>query len=257
MFDRYVALWDLTPDGPPISTPRACLRITAMRSCSNAPRPAVRWSSCHATGGMTRPRGSRAMLSSNCVSCRNAAGADPPLYMVPRPGARGRVPWRSHCARRKGSARSVGRSPRESRPARGHPPRQYPGFRHTRLARHRPQRLAGGERGFDYANLFCNPRSSGSSRRMPISPDRFAARLQNVAQEAGLQRERLLQWILAWTGLSAAWSIGDAESPEIALSVGALAMAELDRGSRARPRSGRKLMLALSAPLTLTPTSSF
>jgi streptomycin 6-kinase len=86
-----------------------------------------------------------------------------------------------------------------------------------------------GERGFDYANLFCNPRSSGSSRRMPISPDRFAARLQNVAQEAGLQRERLLQWILAWTGLSAAWSIGDAESPEIALSVGALAMAELDR----------------------------
>jgi streptomycin 6-kinase len=40
-----------------------------------------------------------------------------------------------------------------------------------------------------------------------------------------------LQWIVAWTGLSAAWFIGDGQSAEaeVDLYVAELAAAELDR----------------------------
>ena len=64
-----------------------------------------------------------------------------------------------------------------------------------------PKRL-GGERGFDYANLFCNP-----DRATATVPGRVARRATLVAEAAGLERRRLLQWILAYSGLSAAWTL--------------------------------------------------
>ena len=66
-----------------------------------------------------------------------------------------------------------------------------------------PKRLIG-ERGFDYANIFCNP-----DRATATAPDRFQNCLRVVVEESGLERTRLLKWILAWTGLSAAWFIND------------------------------------------------
>jgi streptomycin 6-kinase len=53
--------------------------------------------------------------------------------------------------------------------------------------------------------------------------------LQTITDVAGLERQRLLQWIVAWTGLSAAWFISDNGSPETDLAIGALALAELGR----------------------------
>jgi streptomycin 6-kinase len=50
-----------------------------------------------------------------------------------------------------------------------------------------------------------------------------------IADAGRLERKRLLQWILAWAGLSAAWFIGDGASPHTALSVAELAAAELNR----------------------------
>jgi streptomycin 6-kinase len=50
-----------------------------------------------------------------------------------------------------------------------------------------------------------------------------------VTEAAGLERDRLLRWILAWTGLSAAWFLGDGASLAIALRIAELAAAELDR----------------------------
>jgi streptomycin 6-kinase len=54
-------------------------------------------------------------------------------------------------------------------------------------------------------------------------------RLEIVAGAAQLERRRLLQWILAWTGLSAAWYLSDGDPAEVDLQVAALAAAELDR----------------------------
>jgi len=86
-----------------------------------------------------------------------------------------------------------------------------------------PKRLAG-ERGFDHANLFCNP-----DRETATAPDRFARRVEVVSGAAGLEPRRLLRWVLAWAGLSAAWLLQDGAPPETALDVAGLAAAELGR----------------------------
>jgi len=48
-----------------------------------------------------------------------------------------------------------------------------------------------------------------------------------VAAESGLERRRLLQWALAWSGLSAAWLLADGAAPELQLSIASAAAAEL------------------------------
>jgi streptomycin 6-kinase len=90
-----------------------------------------------------------------------------------------------------------------------------------------PKRLHG-ERGFDYANIFTNPDLSDPSPPVAIRPERFASRLEIVAARAEMERRRLLQWIVAWTGLSAAWFLGDGDSAEIDLTVARFAVAALD-----------------------------
>ncbi|WP_370628309.1 aminoglycoside phosphotransferase family protein [Bordetella sp. BOR01] len=84
-----------------------------------------------------------------------------------------------------------------------------------------PKRLHG-ERGFDYANLFCNP-SPGAA----LAQGRFERRLDIVAGEAGLERHRLLQWILAWAGLSAIWRQQDGADAAGTLQVAERAAAAL------------------------------
>jgi streptomycin 6-kinase len=93
-----------------------------------------------------------------------------------------------------------------------------------------PKRLIG-DRTFDYLNLFCNPDFESAT-----DPDRFAHRLAIVAQAAHLDRKRLLQWLLAWCGLSAVWclndpdiDVNDPDRAQIDLTVAELAAAELDR----------------------------
>ncbi len=79
-----------------------------------------------------------------------------------------------------------------------------------------------GERGFDYANLFCNP-----DLETAVTPERFMRRVELVAEVAGLERERLLKWILAWAGLSATWHLEDGTSAEMALAIAEMAAAGL------------------------------
>jgi len=74
-----------------------------------------------------------------------------------------------------------------------------------------------GERGYDYANLFCNPDEATAA-----TPGRMARQLEIVAAAANSDRRRLLQWIVAWAGLSAMWM------PELDLSPrGRLRVAEI------------------------------
>jgi streptomycin 6-kinase len=79
-----------------------------------------------------------------------------------------------------------------------------------------------GERGFDFANIFCNP-----DLETATAPGRLARQASVVAEAAGLDRGRLLKWILAYAGLSAAWTLGDGEHPELALAVAEIAASEL------------------------------
>jgi len=86
-----------------------------------------------------------------------------------------------------------------------------------------------GERGFDYANLFCNPDLADPTIPVAIDPHCFERRVAMVSELAGLSRQRLVQWILAWSGLSAAWLIADNVSPTTSLRIAELASAELHR----------------------------
>jgi streptomycin 6-kinase len=78
-----------------------------------------------------------------------------------------------------------------------------------------------GERAFDYLNLFCNP--------WPVAktPGLLRRRLGIVASAADLNPDRLLMWVLAYAGLSAAWSIDDGGDPTNALEIAQIAAAEM------------------------------
>jgi streptomycin 6-kinase len=86
-----------------------------------------------------------------------------------------------------------------------------------------PKRLVG-ERGFDFANLLRNPDFETAT-----APGRLARQASVIAEAAGLERVRLLKWVLAFAGLSAAWILGDGENPELDLAVAEIAAAELAR----------------------------
>ena len=87
-----------------------------------------------------------------------------------------------------------------------------------------PKRLLG-ERAFDFANIFCNPDAA-----VALQPGRLCRQAHVVAQAAHLDRPRLLQWILAYAGLSAAWHLGDGSDPTLALGVAETALAEMEAG---------------------------
>jgi streptomycin 6-kinase len=79
-----------------------------------------------------------------------------------------------------------------------------------------------GERGYDFANIFCNPDAATAT-----APGRLARQANVVAAAAGIDRARLLTWVLAYAGLSASWSMEDGDDPALALTVADIAAAEL------------------------------
>lgn len=80
-----------------------------------------------------------------------------------------------------------------------------------------------GERGFDYANILCNPDLATAA-----APGRIARQAAVVAQAGRLEPVRTLQWLLAYAGLSAAWTLSDGNNPAAALQIAEIAATELD-----------------------------
>lgn len=86
-----------------------------------------------------------------------------------------------------------------------------------------PMRLYG-ERGFDFVNMMRNPDPHDD---VDLKRELFAGRVDLIVKAAGIERERLLQWTLAFACLSAAWIIGDGDAPDADLAVAEMALAEL------------------------------
>ncbi len=88
-----------------------------------------------------------------------------------------------------------------------------------------------GDRAFEYTILFCDPDLADPEPPVATVPGRFERRLEIVLAKSGLERERLLKWILAWCGLSTAWFLED-EDPlsQINLAVAERAIVALDAG---------------------------
>ncbi len=82
-----------------------------------------------------------------------------------------------------------------------------------------------GERGYDYALLFCAP-----MRNQSLAAGLFDRRLDIVTAASGIDRIRLCQWILAGAGLSAIWKQRCGVPADAALEIGALAASTLEAG---------------------------
>ena len=82
-----------------------------------------------------------------------------------------------------------------------------------------------GERLFDFANIFTNPDLGDPTRPVGTLPGRLEARLKIVVERARVEPARMLRWIVAWTGLSAAWFFedGDDRGAAIDLTINAIA----------------------------------
>jgi streptomycin 6-kinase len=79
-----------------------------------------------------------------------------------------------------------------------------------------------GERGFDYANIVCNPDIETAG-----APGVLRRRAAIIAAEADLDLNRYLRWVLAYAGLSASWTLGEGGDASPALEIARLAATEL------------------------------
>lgn len=71
-----------------------------------------------------------------------------------------------------------------------------------------------GDRCFEYANIFCNPDSDTAT-----APNRLEAQVHIVSEQAGLDSRRLLEWTIAYCGLSAVWCLEDGQSARTPMTV--------------------------------------
>lgn len=76
-----------------------------------------------------------------------------------------------------------------------------------------------GENAYEFANLFCNP-----DHHVALIPGRLERQLDIVCNQTGIDRDRMLQWIVAYSALSASWSIQDGMDAALALSINAQAL---------------------------------
>jgi streptomycin 6-kinase len=79
-----------------------------------------------------------------------------------------------------------------------------------------------GDRGYDYANLICNPDAETALAQ-------FDRRVTQVSEIAALPRGRVLGWVLAYLGLSASWTVSTGGDPWQALAIAEAAQDALGR----------------------------
>lgn len=79
-----------------------------------------------------------------------------------------------------------------------------------------------GPRGYDYANILCNPDADTA-----LAAGRLERQAAVVSEAARIPRERLLQWLLVHAGVSAAWCLQDGFDPSAALAIAERALALL------------------------------
>ncbi|MDB5418504.1 MAG: family putative aminoglycoside O-phosphotransferase [Phenylobacterium sp.] len=80
-----------------------------------------------------------------------------------------------------------------------------------------------GPRGYDYANILCNPDGETA-----LAPGRMQRQARIVAEAARLPVERLLQWLLVHAAIAGVWCLQDGFDATAALDIAAMARAALN-----------------------------
>jgi streptomycin 6-kinase len=76
-----------------------------------------------------------------------------------------------------------------------------------------------GERTFDFVNILRNPDAETA-----LALGRFNRQVEVLAAAASTERQRLVDWTLAFAGLSAAWHLADGAPADLDLAVASLAL---------------------------------
>lgn len=76
-----------------------------------------------------------------------------------------------------------------------------------------------GDRAFDFANMLCNP-----NLEIALTAGRLARQVGVVCQQTGISMARMLDWTVAWAGLSTYWLAEDGEDITVALQFVELAV---------------------------------
>lgn len=80
-----------------------------------------------------------------------------------------------------------------------------------------------GERAFDYVNILCNP-----NKETALAEGRLTREIDVISQHTGINRRYLLEWTVAWAGLSSVWFLNDNQDGSLPMDVARLALKELN-----------------------------
>lgn len=253
-FSRWLRLWSLTPDGPPLKTRAA--RLVPVRWQGRPAMLKVATSDEERRGAevlrafgpeiaaevlaldgpavlMARGGGDLVNLAltddaqATAVICEVASG----LHAAPRmPGLTTLATWFAALTGDAGRTRFPVEATLAERLLAGSPsPVPLHGdLHHGNVLRFDegwrvidPKGLRG-DRCFDYVQLFYNPDAIDPGHGLATRPDVFRARLDRVARTARLDPDRLCDWIRAHAALSLCWA-GPQDDPTLPLAIGALA----------------------------------
>lgn len=264
-FAVWLARWDLIPDGDPLHTPSSDLLpvrsagLPAMLKLARDPTerragPVLRWwagdgaarvlawDDAEGATLMERAAGPRSLLAmaragEDDAATRTLCAVAARLH-APRP-----APWPATvvslhlwfdslrtAAAREGGVFARGLAIAEGLLADPGPPVLLHGdLHHSNVLdfgdswRAIDPKPVSGERGYDLAQIFCNPDLPSLA-----DPARLHLQLAVATEAAGIAPPRLLRWIVACAGLSAAWFVEDGEDASRTLAIAELAAAALD-----------------------------
>ncbi len=76
-----------------------------------------------------------------------------------------------------------------------------------------------GDRAFDFANILCNP-----NKQVALDKDRLVGQIEVICQETNIDFDRMLDWVIAWVGLSAIWMEEDNEDASLPIQLAKIAL---------------------------------
>lgn len=79
-----------------------------------------------------------------------------------------------------------------------------------------------GDRSFDYVNILCNP-----IKEIALEEGRLMKQIDIISKNAGIETKHILEWTVAWAGLSAVWFLNDNQDATLPVGVLEYGLAQL------------------------------
>lgn len=76
-----------------------------------------------------------------------------------------------------------------------------------------------GDRAFDFANILYNP-----NEQVALNKKRLVAQIKVIGREANIDFDRMLNWVIAWGGLSAIWMEEDNQDASLPIQLAKIAL---------------------------------